>query len=266
LRARTAVTFRRGKDDIPHGLKFNTSKERKGANQKDDKSDSSESNESPSSDDSGEDDDPEPRKDNGKGQPADARAKKRSDSTSFSESSTSSSDSSSLSSSESSSESESSTSSSEDKAHDNPVRGKRRGRKSKSKRSGRKGKGRKKKKESKAERDERRALERQKIAPPSSYDGQPDLAAFDKWTYEVSHWARMNKFRDVTALGMLVRYTSGEAGKFFMDYIADNEEVWTLKTMFKALFDYCFPVDFKDRLRAKLSQSVQGNRRIRDFV
>ena len=109
-------------------------------------------------------------------------------------------------------------------------------------------------------------MERQKIAPPSTYDGQPDLTVFDKWTYEVSHWAWMNKFRDVTALGMLVRYTSGEASRFFMDYIADNEEVWTLKTMFEALFDYCLPVDFKDRLRAKLSQSVQGNRRIRDFV
>ena len=36
--------------------------------------------------------------------------------------------------------------------------------------------------------------------------------------------------------------------------------------MFEAIFDYCFPVDFKDRLRAKLSQAVQGNRRVRDFL
>ena len=32
----------------------------------------------------------------------------------------------------------------------------------------------------------------------------------------------MNNFRDVTALGMLVRYTSGEASKFFMDYVQDH--------------------------------------------
>ena len=36
--------------------------------------------------------------------------------------------------------------------------------------------------------------------------------------------------------------------------------------MFEAIFDYCFPVDFKGRLRAKLSQTVQGNRRVRDFL
>ena len=113
-------------------------------------------------------------------------------------------------------------------------------------------------KEARAEREERKRLDRQKITPPSTYDGQPDLAVFDKWTYEVSHWAKLNKYRDVTALGMLVAHVSGEAGHFFMDYVAGEEDTWTLKEMYEALFDYCFPMDFKDRLRAKLSQSVQG--------
>ena len=60
LKAPTAVTFGRGKDNIPHGLKFNANKERlkKGTNRKIDESDTSESDESPSSDDSGEDEDP----------------------------------------------------------------------------------------------------------------------------------------------------------------------------------------------------------------
>ena len=51
-----------------------------------------------------------------------------------------------------------------------------------------------------------------------------------------------------------------------MDYIAGNEESWTMKTMYKAMFDYCFPMDFKDRLRACLMQLTQVKCQIRDFV
>jgi len=51
-----------------------------------------------------------------------------------------------------------------------------------------------------------------------------------------------------------------------MDYVAGNEETWSMKTMYEALFDYCFPMDFKDRLRARLSNATQGKRRIRDFI
>lgn len=36
--------------------------------------------------------------------------------------------------------------------------------------------------------------------------------------------------------------------------------------MFESLFDYRFPTDHKDRLRAKLSNAMQGKRRIRDFT
>ena len=39
-----------------------------------------------------------------------------------------------------------------------------------------------------------------------------------------------------------------------------------MKTMHEAMFDYCFPMDFKDRLRARLVQSTQGKCRIRDFI
>ena len=51
-----------------------------------------------------------------------------------------------------------------------------------------------------------------------------------------------------------------------MNFVAGHEDDWTLKTMCEALFDYCFPMDFKETLRARLSQSTQGKCRIRDFI
>ena len=91
-----------------------------------------------------------------------------------------------------------------------------------------KGKGRKRskgrRKESRAEREERHTLEKQKVDAPSVYGGRSDLATFDKWTYEVDTWVRMTKYREPTALNLLVKYTSGLAGKFFMNYVAGNEK------------------------------------------
>ena len=100
---------------------------------------------------------------------------------------------------------------------------------------------------SKAEREDRAALKRQRVPPPSVYDGQ-DLAVFDKWTYEVGNWMRLSRLRESTALLMLVNYVSGTVGKFFMNFVARNEEGWTLKTICGALFGYCFLMDFKETL------------------
>ena len=115
-------------------------------------------------------------------------------------------------------------------------------------------------------RQERKALAKQKIEPPGTFDGKPDLAVFDKWTYEVNTWVKLTKLRETTAINLLVKYTSGSAGDFFMNFITGNEERWTLEGVLEGIFEYCFPPDFKDRLRAQLSNATQGKRRIRDFV
>ena len=65
---------------------------------------------------------------------------------------------------------------------------------------------------------------------------------------------------------MMISYRSGEVGQFFMNYVAGYEKSRTLRDMFESLFDYCFPTDYKDRLRAKLSNATQGKLRIRDFI
>ena len=63
---------------------------------------------------------------------------------------------------------------------------------------------------------------------------------------------------DRSALTPLVTYvTPGTASNFFMDYGADDENRWTMKTMYEGLFNYFFPTEFKDRLCTHLSQSVQ---------
>ena len=244
-RMTTAVTFGRDKNKIPHGLRFNTTNDEVAnrevaarenpQSQEDGKGDGN-----PTLNNQSEDEEP--------AEPDRRQSRRRSDS--------------------SSPGSSSSSSTSSDGASSDHARRRRRHRRrhrsrSRTRRSRRRDEN---SKESKAEREERKAMERQKATPPSVYDGKADLLVFDKWTYEVNNWIRNSKYRDITALRSLVSYVSGEAGQFFMDYIAGNEDKWTIKSMYEALFDYCFPMDFKDRLRARLMNSQQGKRRIRDFI
>ena len=105
-------------------------------------------------------------------------------------------------------------------------------------------------KESRAEHEECKMLAKQKVDPPRTYDGRPDLAVFDKWTYKVNTWIRLTKYCKPMALNLLVKYTTGMAGKFFMSFIAGCKDTWSIQAMYEAQFDYCFPLDFKDRLCA----------------
>ena len=120
--------------------------------------------------------------------------------------------------------------------------------------------------ESKAEHEECKTLTKQKVNLPGTYNGRLDLAVFDKWTYEVNTWIRLTKYCKPMALNLLVTYPMGTAGGFFMSFIAGCKDTWSIWAMYEALFDYCFPPDFKDRLHTQLSNAFQGKCQIRDFV
>ncbi|KAJ3474431.1 hypothetical protein NLI96_g12462 [Meripilus lineatus] len=169
-----------------------------------------------------------------------------------SSSSSSSSESSSSSSSESSEPSEpesSSSSSSDDKKAKKKARDKR------------------KRKEYKKKRKERKdILTGVKIKQPFIWKGLPDLEVFDQWIYEVDNWQELNGLTDKYALRLVKGFMSGPAAKFFMKHVATDLKHWTMKLLYDALFNYCFPLDFKEELRENLENATQGTAKIRDFV
>ncbi|KAJ8456367.1 hypothetical protein ONZ51_g12171 [Trametes cubensis] len=98
------------------------------------------------------------------------------------------------------------------------------------------------------------------------WDGTADLDLFDQWTYEVDTWAELNELPDRVVIKLMIQFMKGEAGKFFMRHVSTRQSEWTVKKLYEALFDYCFPSDYKARLRAHLERSYQGKNRVRDFV
>jgi hypothetical protein len=80
---------------------------------------------------------------------------------------------------------------------------------------------------------------------------------FDQSTYEIDtrEW---NRISDKTTLKLLVNFMSGKASRFFMKHVALRQKDWTLKSINEALFNYCFPPDFKLQLREQLTGAKQA--------
>ncbi|KAJ7080840.1 hypothetical protein C8R44DRAFT_992383 [Mycena epipterygia] len=112
----------------------------------------------------------------------------------------------------------------------------------------------------------KKAMSGIKIKPPFVWDAKPNLDVFDHWTYEVDTWIELTGLTDKLALKLMVNFMGGTASKFFMDHVATDQKQWTVKEVYKALFDYCFPADFKLRLRRRLMNAYQGKNTVRDFV
>ncbi|THH29464.1 hypothetical protein EUX98_g4724 [Antrodiella citrinella] len=114
----------------------------------------------------------------------------------------------------------------------------------------------------------KKAMKGVKIKAPLAFvwSGKPDLDLYDHWVYEVDTWCELNGLSDKLAIRIVMNFMSGNASKFFMKHVATTRKYWTMKRLYEALFDYCFPVDFKEQLRERLTQSTQGKRRVRDFA
>ncbi|TFK80650.1 hypothetical protein K466DRAFT_466750, partial [Polyporus arcularius HHB13444] len=98
------------------------------------------------------------------------------------------------------------------------------------------------------------------------WNGAPDLDVINQWTYEIDTWGELLVLSDRLMLKLVVQFMSNKPSKFFMCHVATRQEEWTMKDLYEALFDYCFPSDYKCRLRARLEAATQGRSRVRDFV
>ncbi|KAJ3487529.1 hypothetical protein NLI96_g3480 [Meripilus lineatus] len=124
----------------------------------------------------------------------------------------------------------------------------------------------KKKKYLKEKRRLKKVLSGVKIKPPFVWQGKPDLEIFDQWVYDVDTWLELNGIDDKLALRVVKPFMSGQAAKFFMKHVATEVHKWTMKKLYAALFNYCFPTDFKEMLREQLMGAQQGTSKVRDFI
>jgi hypothetical protein len=107
-----------------------------------------------------------------------------------------------------------------------------------------------------------------KPIPPKDYNGAADSRAYHRFVMEGEAYLRDGKVPRARHIRILAYYLEGKAYNFYMQKVAsDDPKNWDLHKFFTELFNYCFPVDYRQRMRIKLEDFHQRqNQPVSEFV
>ncbi|KAF8703643.1 hypothetical protein RHS03_06199, partial [Rhizoctonia solani] len=113
-----------------------------------------------------------------------------------------------------------------------------------------------------------RARSGYKAQTPKTYKGEePDIEAYEQFLFEYNTWIRKAGLsRDESVRG-ICRFLDGKASKWYMSKIAPNLDRvrYEIRDIYSQLYQYCFPPNFKEKLRKKYESLTQGERVVQDF-
>ena len=97
-----------------------------------------------------------------------------------------------------------------------------------------------------------------KPIPPKDYDGAADTRAYHRFVMEGEAYLRDGKVQRERQIRILAHYLDGKAYHFYMQKVAsDDPNNWNLHKFFTELFNFCFPVDYRQQMRVKLENFNQ---------
>ena len=97
-----------------------------------------------------------------------------------------------------------------------------------------------------------------KPIPPKDYDGSPNARAYHRFVMEGEAYLRDGKVRPDRQIRILAHYLDGRAYDFFMQKVAiEDPSNWNLHKFFIELFNFCFPIDYRQQMRLKLEKHTQ---------
>jgi hypothetical protein len=107
-----------------------------------------------------------------------------------------------------------------------------------------------------------------KPIPPKDYDGAADSRAYHRFVMEGEAYLRDGKVARERQIRILAHHLDGKAYSFYMQKVAtDDPNNWNLHKFFTELFNFCFPVDYRQRMRLKLEGLYQKqNQTVSEFV
>ncbi|KAG6913321.1 hypothetical protein DXG01_007762, partial [Tephrocybe rancida] len=85
----------------------------------------------------------------------------------------------------------------------------------------------------------------------------------------MSHCASYLKFSRVKKEHQMLvvsEFLEGKAWTFYARQVSRHPSEWTLEQFFRALFNECFPMNFRDRQRTKLREFTQGKLTVRSYI
>ena len=97
-----------------------------------------------------------------------------------------------------------------------------------------------------------------KPIPPKNYDGAADARMYHRFVMEGEAYLRDGKVQKERQIRILAHYLDGRAYDFYMQKVAsDDPKNWNIHKFYTELFNFCFPVDYRQQMRLKLDDTFQ---------
>ncbi|KAJ2966281.1 hypothetical protein NUW54_g13855 [Trametes sanguinea] len=99
---------------------------------------------------------------------------------------------------------------------------------------------------------------------PTAYGGAADTQVFHRFIQEMTAYIDGYQLPAERHALTISWFLKGKAYQFYLNTVSDSPRDWDLRRVMVGLYDYCFPLDHRQRMREKLSRTTQGNRSVRD--
>ena len=105
-----------------------------------------------------------------------------------------------------------------------------------------------------------------KPIPPKDYDGKAEPRAYYRFVHESEAYLRDGRIRGRRQIFLLSYYLTGKAYDFYTQRVSSNEDDWTLRQFYDELFNFCFPIDYRMRLRKDLARCHQNEKSVSEYT
>jgi hypothetical protein len=105
-----------------------------------------------------------------------------------------------------------------------------------------------------------------KPIPPTKYDGSPDATLFYRWCRESTSFVRVGRVPPTEQLFYLSYHLTGKALDFYEQVTVRKPSTYALEVFFLDLFDFCFPADFRVKMRDQLDECSQDSKPVLEHI
>lgn len=107
-------------------------------------------------------------------------------------------------------------------------------------------------------REKSRSAHKTKAIAPREYDGRENPRAFHRFMKESVIYLKDAHIKRKRYAYTLSRYLTGRAYNYYTQKVSLTEKRCTLDEFFQGMFNYCFPANYRTKLRARLDKLAQG--------
>lgn len=83
-----------------------------------------------------------------------------------------------------------------------------------------------------------------KLVAPAKYNGEPNSELFLTFMDDVNTYLREGGVSQRERVCKIGSFLTGKAQQFYRSTVQDEARYWCMKTFFKELYNYCFPLTY----------------------